>query len=142
MRVPITLTIDTNLKALCEVQSLNISGFLHEALTAYFSSREEPELKTLGLEIMDLENRLQILKAKETQWISETLQTKIWKSILRKHPAFDNWVKDIKESRRMEDTKTRVEIINKVHDEIAKKTKIPNDKIPSLLHDVISGLTS
>lgn len=142
MKVPITLTIDANIKSLAEVQGLNISGFLNDALTAYMTARDDPKLKELGMEILDLETKLSFLRAKESQWISETLQVKIWKKILLKHPSFDHWVNEIKESRRLQDTSERVAKIDKVHQEIINKTKIPADKIPSLLHDVISDLTS
>ena len=138
MKLVTTVTIDSDIKRLAELNNINISQFLNDALKAHLAQFDDPELQAVSKEIKSLEDKVQLLKCRQASIAAHNLNIRSWKKIITRHGAFDNWRKDYLEAKRTNDQG----LYEKTMAEVIKKTGIPKDSLPSILDDVMSHLTS
>ena len=138
MKLVTTVTIDSDLKRLAELNNINISHFLNEALKSHLAQFDDPELQAISQEIKALEEKTQALKCRQASIAAHNLNIRSWKKIITTHGAFDNWRKDYAEAKTTNDQA----LYEKLMAEVIKKTGIPKDNLPSILDDVMSHLTS
>ena len=138
MKHTTTVTIEQDLLRLAQLNNINISQFLNDALKEHLAQFDDPELSKITQAIQDLTDRIQILECRRQSIATENLNKRAWKKAIMKHDAFPNWKKAYIEAKHTNDQTAYMALLS----EIIKKLGLPSDRLPSILDDVMSHLTS